>query len=552
MKPNAEGWRDAARDGARFAKWQALISYRRLIYQVCHTLQGKIGLVGFVLLFSMMALSTVGGFLDELPETTAGLDGFLLATHFWLALTLAMMVLIQFSKTFLKDRLRDPVVAHPALYPLLNRHRVLTAIPLAALVFTGLFYLYFVQLLAARLDHLWLAVPIHLLTIGLLVVGSTAIMGSLGRWLLRRATEGGVRNEEMLINMLGAAGIAMFCIVLLAIIIANERGRWIFDVLGNSIAVTIPIVMIPFAAALAADEGRWLALAGWLGLSAGFAFWAFRSVYCWSFAAHREFPIDLAAPLRRLFASVFTGRPGRWLPAGLSAFWRKDIVVPYSREPRRYLFHQVNLIWWGIMAAILAMALRNRGEISAAFANTIPVLITLFAMAVIAMQNGVNALGREGKELTWLRPILTGPQILSRKLGVNCAYVLVHAVVYALVIFFASSAATLQTSFWGLLAHALGAGTLFACLATTIGFLLPDFDRRGSSLPGSTAVGKAGYLTGALLLVAVTGTAHLLLVAGVFDLATYAGLLAFVCVCAAVGAGLLAAGAVRQYRGMEI
>jgi hypothetical protein len=310
--------------------------------------------------------------------------------------------------------------------------------------------------------------------------------------------------------------------------------------------------MIPFAAALAADEGRWLALLSWLGLSVALALWAVRAAHRWSFSAHRDIPIDLATPLKRVFAPKFTGQSGRWLPRGISAFWRKDIIVPYSREPKRYLFHQANVLWWGILVIILAMALRNKGSISVAFADTIPVLITLFALAVIAMQNGVNALGREGKELTWLRPLFSGQQLFGRKLTVNLSYTLVHGIAYAFVIATATRAASLGTSLWVLPTYAMSAGVLFAFLATSIGFLLPDFERRRSSLPGSTATGKGVYLAGTLVLTAMVGTAHLLLVAGVCDAATFAGLVAFAGTLAAAGIVLITAGALRQYRGIEI
>ena len=204
------------------------------------------------------------------------------------------------------------------------------------------------------------------------------------------------------------------------------------------------------------------------------------------------------------------------------------------------------------MSVVLAMALRNRGTISAAFADTAPVLFILLAMALLAMLNGVNSLGREGKELTWLRPILSGPQLFGRKLLVNWIYVGVHGVAYALIMSATSNAASLQTPAWILLAYALGAGAIFACLATAVGFLLPDFDRKRSSLPGSTGIGKAGFLFGALILIAMTGTAHLLLAAGVFGGATYAGLVVFTSLCAAVSFAVITAGALRQYQGMEI
>ena len=526
--------------------------FRKTAYQVRYTLHGKFGVAAGVIMGAVFIQIATSGFLETVPSTRGGLGGLLLVTHLWLAIPGALMMLCQFAKIFTKNHELEPLVAHPALFPTLARHRTFASIPFVTLMFAGMFYAYFWQLLAARLDRLWLAVPVHILTTGLLVFTSAVVMGGLGRKLLRRATRRGIRNADLLVNLTGGVSVSVFMALLLGIIMANKYGSGLFHALGNSFAVSIPIAMIPFAAALAVDEGRWLALSGWLGLSCVLAFWAVRATYRWSFSAHREIPIDLATPVKRLFTPVFTGRPGRWLPAGVTAFWRKDIAVPYSREPKRYLFHQVNLLWWGIMSVILAMALRNRGTISPAFADIVPVLMILSATAVLAMQNGVNALGREGKELTWLRPILTGSQLFGRKLFVNLTYVLIHSVAYALVVYAASSAASLKTPAWTLITYALGAGTIFSCLGTAIGFLLPDFEKRRSSLPGSTAIGKFVYLFGVLALVGISGVAHLLLTAGAVETGFYAGMLTFAFFSAAVCVLLITAAAIRQYQGMEI
>jgi hypothetical protein len=503
-------------------------------------------------MLAMWVPSAIGGFFDALPATVPSLEGLLLSAHVWLAATFALMILAQLAKAFVKDPEQDPLATHPAQLAALARHRVLAAIPHTTLGFWCLFFVYFWQPLSACLDRLWLSVPAHLLTTGLVAISSGVAIGAVGSHLLRRAATMGIRNTALLVNISGGSAMTVFVVLLLAIVIVNEHAPVVFETLGDSVAVSYPLGMIPYAAALAADEGRWLALFGWFGLSGVLALWAFRATYRWSFSAHREIPIDLATPVRRVFAPVFTGHQGRWLPAGVSAFWRKDILVPYSREPKRYLFHQVNLLWWSIMSVILAMALRNRGIINAAFADTIPVLLTLSSMAILAMQNGVNALGREGKELTWLRPIFTGPQLFGHKLLVNWVYVVVHGVAYAIVVHAASVATLLGTAFWTLLFYAVGAGAVFSCLATAIGFLLPDFDHRRSSLPGSTATGKFAYMFGSLVLIVMTVTAHLLLAAGGFYGATYAGLLVFVGISAAVAIGLITAGGLRQYQGMEI
>jgi hypothetical protein len=545
-------WQTALHAFWVMARWRTRILIRALLYQVLQTLHGKLGFVGGIILLAMFAPVVMRGFFETLPTTIAGLDGLILAGHIWLTATLSLMILAQFAKGFAKNPVQEPLSAHPAHFPTLARHRVIAAIPHTTVGFVGLFFAYFWQPLAARLNHICLAIPVHLMTMSMLVFATAIVIGGVGRKLLRWATRRGIRNSDILVNTSGGIAMTAFLVLLVTIIIVNKYAVGVLEALGNSVAVSYPIGMIPFAAALAADEGRWLTSTGWIGASALFALWAIRATHRWSFSAHREIPIDLATPVKRVFAPAFTGRSGRWLPVGLIVFWRKDIVVPYSREPKRYLFHQVNLLWWGIMAVILAMALRDSGKMSPALADTIPVLMTLLAMALVAMQNGVNALGREGKEVIWLRPIFTGSQLFGRKLLVNVAYVLAHGIIYAFVVSAASRATSLDTSFSTLAAYAVGAGTVFACMATAIGFLLPDFERKKSSLPGSTAVGKGGYLSGVLILIAITGAAHLLLTARILDGTTYAGLLGFTAICAAVSFVLIAASAIRQYRGLEI
>lgn len=552
MQTNIETLKRETRNDLTLGRWRIRLFARLTAYLVRHTLHGKLGVAAAVIITAILVQVAVDGFLEPIPSTVAGLDGLLLVTHLWLALAAASMILCQFAKAFLKNRDGDPLLAHPALYPVTARHRVFASIPLVAFIFIGIFYAYFWQQLAIRVGNLWLAILVHLCASGLLLFASAIVTGGIGRILLRAALKRGLRDSGILVNATAGFAMAAFGIPLLGIIIANQHAVHALETIGNSIAVTIPVGMIPFAAAHAAGEGRWLALFGWLGISAVMALWALRAVYRWSHSAHREIPIDLATPTRRVFASAFTGKRGRWMPPGVSAFWRKDIVVSYFREPKRYLFHQVNLLWWGILAVILAMALRDRGTITRAFAETMPVVVTVFAMAVIAMQNGVNALGREGKELTWLRPLFTGPQLLGRKLVVNLMYVVIHSFTYALIVYAATAATSLGTTFWTLLVHSAGAGAVFACLATSVGFLLPDFERHRSSLPGSTSVGMGCYLLGALTLVAATGTAHLLLQAGVLDGASYAGMMTFGLACAAVAFALITAAAVKQYQVMEI
>jgi hypothetical protein len=524
---------------------------RNYVYQVRNTLHGKLEFFGGIFLLVMLLPTATGGFFETLPHTRAGLDGLLLVGHLWLAATLSLMILAQLAKGFVKNPDRDPLAALPALSPALAQYRLFVAMPHTTLGFVGLFFSYFWQPLAARLDRLWLSVPVHVFTTCMLAISSGVVAGAIGRSLLSAATKRQIRNADLIVNISGGAALSAFVVLLIAIVTANKYAIGTLETLGDSVVVSIPIGMIPFAAALAADDGRWLALAGWLSVSIAAVLWAIRTTYRWSFSAHRDISADLVSPFSRTYVPVFTGLPSRWLPTGVSAFWRKDIAVPYSREPMRYLFHQINLLWLGILSVTIAMALRNRGTINPVFAETVPILTTQIAMAFMAMQNGVNALGREGKELTWLRPIFSGPQLLVRKLSINLAYVLIHGAIFAFVLFTASMAASLDVSFWIFLAYALGAGSAFACLATATGFLHPDFERSSSALPGSTAMGKMGFLFGALILSVLSSTAHLLHRAGIFGGSTHAGLLVFVGICVAFGTLLMTAGALRLYQGME-
>lgn len=532
-------------------RWRTRNRMRNFAYQVSNTLHGKLEFFGGIFLLVMLVATATGGFFETVPQTRAGLDGLLLVGHLWLAATLSLMILAQLAKCFVKNPEQDPLATLPAFSPALAQHRVLAAMPLTTFGFVGLFFCYFWQPMAARLDRPWLSFPFHLFTTSVLAILAGVVAGFLGRSVLSEATKRRGHSADLIVNISGGTALSVFVVLLIAIVTANKYAVGILETLGDSIAVSIPIGMIPFAAALAADDGRWLALAGWLGVSIASALWAIRATYQWSFSAHRDIPTDLLSPMSRTYAPVFTGSPVGWLPAGVSAFWRKDIAVPYSREPKRYLFHQVNLLLWGVFSVTTAMALRNRGTISTVFADTVPVLITHIAMAFVAMQNGVNALGREGNGITWLRPIFSGPQLLFRKLLINLAYVLVHGVVIAFVLFTGSVAASLNVSFWILLAYALGAGIVFVCIATATGFLHPDFERSSSTLPGSTAMGKIGFLFGALIISVHSSTAYLLLRAEIFGGSTHAGLLVFVGVCVAFGTLLMTTAALRQYQRAE-
>ena len=81
-------WQAAIHAGGTLARWRTRILIRMLTYQVFHTLHGKLGLVGGLILLAMFTTIVARGFFETLPLTMAGLDGLLLAGHLWLAATL--------------------------------------------------------------------------------------------------------------------------------------------------------------------------------------------------------------------------------------------------------------------------------------------------------------------------------------------------------------------------------------------------------------------------------------------------------------------------------
>ncbi len=283
---------------------------------------------------------------------------------------------------------------------------------------------------------------------------------------------------------------------------------------------------------LAIDEGRWLTLLVWI-VALGLATWlALRAVTVWAVVAHLELPIDLDAPTSRRYSSLFDGLRagkggGRW--SAVRPFWRKDVVAHYAREPRGYFVEQWLAFSTGVGVVVLIAVLRHRGVLQPVHSAALLVVVLLGVVAGLAMLRGLNCLGHEGSQLGVLRPVLTGGQLFVRKALANGIYVLTHAVAHALMLFAAAQIAGLrQIPLVAVLGYAIGGALLWTFVASALGFLLPDLQRRATFLSGTPAVAKYLYVGACAVSLGLVGVAHMQYGLGRMDGGSYAGLITFV------------------------
>ena len=86
-------WTETIRTEWIFVRWRTLMLVRTIAYQVRNTLHGKFGVAAAIVMPIIFVQIAVGGFIETLPKTVAGLDGLLFATHLWLSVPLTLMIL---------------------------------------------------------------------------------------------------------------------------------------------------------------------------------------------------------------------------------------------------------------------------------------------------------------------------------------------------------------------------------------------------------------------------------------------------------------------------
>ncbi len=503
---------------------------RRAVYhEVVHTLLGKLSIVLIIVaLPSLIPLATRGAAARILPGSGV-LDGMLVAAH--LALTLAFVAFVPpiLSKVFVVRRTPEPLMSHPSVMPLLALDRMLVSVLLLGVVYlVPFFYLFYGRALINRLESPWIGIPVHLATTSVYLLVLGIAVASVCRSWTRRPNI--TRRAKTVLRGGAVIFFGTFFLLTAGVTSVVERAPERVAAFGEMAQRALYVGLVPLAATLAIDEGRWLALLGWivaLGLATRLAL---RAALAWAAVAHLELPTDLDAPTRRRYSSLFDGlRAGRgWWPA-VRPFWRKDVVAPYAREPRSYFGEQWFAFSTGVGAVVLIAVLRHRGALQPVHSAALLVVVLLGVVAGLAMVRGLNCLGLEGSQLGLLRPVLTGGQLFVRKGLANGVYVLTHAVAHALVLFAAAQIAGLrQITLVAVLGCAIGGALIWTFAASALGFLLPDLQRRATFLSGAAAVAKYLYVGTCAVSLSLVGVAHVQYGLGRMDGGSYAGLITFV------------------------
>lgn len=529
------------------------MSMREAYYLVRHTLTGKMWvLVGLVALPSVFEL-VVDDHFKPLSTTPAQLEGLLVAANVILVICFVTILPPLFAKVFVLRMAAEPLAAHPIAASALALHRLLTATLITAGLYLLTFhYIFFGHALRNRLDNPWIGIPIHVLTsLGfLLAIG--VLTGAICRALLRR--RGVAQRANFIFRFGGAVFVGTFAGSLVVLNLVMKYAPEWFGALGKIAGRSHHLFLVPLIAALSTNGGSWLGPIVWLTVAGIVAWLAMRAALAWSRVAHSELPLDLDAPAKRHYASLFKGscgrdRPWRWV----MPFWRKDVLAPYIRDPRRYLSEQWFVFSAEISAVIVVTWLRHRGVLGAAQSSALFVAVMLTSIAALAMLPGLNILGKEGSQVGLLRSVMMGGELFFAKGFSSGLYVGAHGLLHSLFIVVSGQIAGIWNGgFLPPLVLAVFCALLLTLTACALGFALPDFQRRAVFLPGASTLAKHAYAGVSALVVAFVASSHLQFAQGNIDLATYAGLLSFVAALVAASFSGIAWWAVRRLQRIEI
>ena len=535
------------------SRWKRKMGMREAYYLVRYTLIGKMWvLLGLVALPSLFGL-VVDDHFKQLSTAPGQLEGLLVAANVALVICFVTILPPLFAKVFVLKTADEPLAAHPFAAPALALHRLLTATLMTAGLYLLTFhYIFFGHALRNRLDNPWIGLPIHLLTsLGfLLAIG--VLTGAICRALLRR--RGMVRRADFIFRLGGAVFVGTFAGSLAVLNLVMKNAPEWFETLGEIAGRSHHLFLVPLIAALSTNGGNWLGPIIWLPAAAVAAWFAVRAAVTWSRVAQSELPLDLDAPAKRHYPSLFTGscgwiRPWRWV----MTFWRKDVLAPYMRDPRRYLSEQWFVFSAEIGAVVVVAVLRHRGVLGAAQGSALLVAVLLTSIAALAMLRGLNTLGTEGSQVGLLRSVMMGGELFLAKGLSSGLYVGVHGLLHSLVLMGSAQIAGIWNGGFLLpLVLVVSSALLLTLAACALGFSLPDFQRRAVFLPGASTLAKHFYAGVAALVVAFVALSHLQFAQERIDLATYAGLLSFVAAVVAASFSGVAWWAVSRLQRIEI
>ena len=190
----------------------------------------------------------------------------------------------------------------------------------------------------------------------------------------------------------------------------------------------------------------------------------------------------------RRFINSFRERRSRTLPGGTDVhlFFLKDVWLPAARHPLRLFTRQWALLALALTPPVVLWQLRREGRVSD-LASEAALWGTLMALpSLAAYLNGLMALGSEGRAFALIRPFLRPATLWRSKVLSVLAAVVPSGFTYGLIVGAAGAGLGLEP---GPL-RAAGVGGLAAVVASVnavaLGFLFPDFRRRGVLAPGAS------------------------------------------------------------------
>ena len=459
---------------------------RRFADNVRNTLEGKMALIVMLAAPSLMK-SILGSASLRAANASRGAAGVILAlAHAATVVALILGVAARTARSLIVEYQEEPL----ALYP--GGRRGLAAYDLwGEVAATGLwllffFYLFYGALIYGLATQPLLVLPMHLFA-HFLVLGA---LGALAyRLTLRILERRPAMGRSLYIGTSAGAVLAFLAVVGSATLLEDvppgvmaQLGVW-FD--GAA-------VFYPPLAALVQPTNNLLGPLMWV---AGVVAAPAVALKAAGPLMREPSPLllgEVGAPPERRFTSTFRTQ---WHPkargmAGIRLFFLKDILLPTTRNPRRFLTRQWTLLALAVTAPVVMWQLRREGRVSEIAAEAALWGVVMALPSVAAYLSGLGSLGREGPELALIRTFLRPATLWGYKVLPVLAAVVPYGLVYGAIT--GATAAGLALEPGPLQAAGVGGltGVVAAVNAVALGFLSPDFGRRSVLATGASRTAR--------------------------------------------------------------
>ena len=490
---------------ALVTRFKVLIARRRFADSVRNTIEGKIALVMMVaapFLMKSLLVSSVMRTAGANRQTGAGI---LAIAHLCLLVALILGVSSRTARSLIVGWRNEPLVlCAGATRGLAAYHLWVEVVAATALWLLLFFYVFYGGLVFGLGGHPPLSLILH--AVAHLLV--TLPIGVLSYRLTLQLLERRPTRARSFFNVTSTASLVAFLSLAAAPRILDALSPTVIGALATPYA-RIAMVYPPIAILI---QGRLLGLVVWASGMILLPFIALRmadsSIRHPSPILFREIEPIADPRFRSLFKSrgpIQTGRLG-----GALLFFLKDILLPATRNPRRFLTRQWVFLAAAVSPPVAVWRLRQDGTVSETVAGAILLGLVMALPSAAAYLHGLGSLGREGPHLDLLRPTVRASLLFSHKALSTTAAVLPAGLCYATI----CGATSAALGLWPGSLPAAGLGGLTAVVAAVtavaVGFLLPDFHSRNILAPGSSRTGRILFASLAMYGIGMTVAAHVL------------------------------------------